>query len=125
MEQYLDLTQAQWQGVAVGAAAVALILALMAIIAARRARRAQSDAAALRERLAGLAPQAERAAAMEARAEALMGDLYQEQITAAALEQKLVSLQETHEQRLADMTDMKKQLEDRFHALASGALSAN
>ena len=125
MEQYLDLTLAQWQGVAAGAAATALILAVMAIIAACRARRAQSAAAALRERLAGLAPQAERATAMEARAESLRAELLDEQVKTASLAQRLESLQETHELRLADMADMKKQLEDRFHALASGALSAN
>ncbi len=116
---------AVWQGIAMGTAALALILMLSALLAGRRARRAQQDAAALRERLARLTPEAERAARMEARAEELMGELYQEQVNAAALEQKLDSLQETHEQRLADLADMKKQLEDRFQTLASGALSAN
>ncbi|MEX1234691.1 MAG: DNA recombination protein RmuC [Roseovarius sp.] len=125
LQQVAALDIAVWQGIAMGAAALALILMLSALLAGGRARRAQQDAAALRERLARLTPEAERAARMEARAEALMGELYQEQVNAAALEQKLDSLQETHEQRLADLADMKKQLEDRFQTLASGALSAN
>jgi DNA recombination protein RmuC len=129
MQQYLDLIAAwdtrTWQTIAFVFMTLTGIMMFAASGAARRARWRQAEAYELRERLAGLAPQAERAAAMEARAEALMGDLYQEQVTAAALEQKLESLQETHAQRLADMADMKKQLEDRFHTLASGALSAN
>jgi DNA recombination protein RmuC len=125
MEQYLDLTPAEWQAAAISAAVLVLILALMAIFAARRARHAQADAATLRERLAGMTPQAERAAAMEDRAEALRAELLDEQVRTATLAQRLESLQETHELRLADMANMKKQLEDRFQALASGALSAN
>ncbi|WP_324753123.1 DNA recombination protein RmuC [Roseovarius sp. Pro17] len=125
MEQYLDLDLTQWQAVAVGAAALALILALMAIFAARRARRHEAEASALREKLAGLHPIADRVPALEDRADDLLADLYREQVNSASLEQRLTSLQETHQQRLADLADMKKQLEDRFQSLASGALSAN
>ncbi len=125
MEQYLDLTLPQWQAAAAGAAALAVLLSLAALLAGRRARRHEAEAHELRHRLAGVQPLADRVPEMEERAETLRAALYDEQVRTAALQQRLESLQETHQQRLTDLADMKKQLEDRFHALASGALSAN
>lgn len=125
MEQYLDLDLTQWQAIAVGGVLLAVILGVMAMTASRKARRYQAESAHLRERLAGIQPAAERVPSLEARTDELLTDLYQEQVKSAGLEQRLTSLQESHAARLADVTEMKKQLEDRFQSLASGALSAN
>ncbi|HEY9037518.1 MAG TPA: DNA recombination protein RmuC [Roseovarius sp.] len=125
MQQYLDLTLPQWQAACAGFAGLALLLAIIAMLFARRARRHEAEANALHRHLAGLQPLAGRVPALEDRIEDLRAELLDEQVQTATLAQRLESLQETHQQRLADMADMKKQLEDRFHSLASGALSAN
>ena len=125
MNQYLDLTLPQWQAACAAAALLALILGIIAIAATRRARRHETEAHALHRHLAGIQPLADRTAPLEDRVEALRAELLDEQVKTASLAQRLESLQETHQQRLADLADMKKQMEDRFHSLASGALSAN
>ncbi len=125
MQQFPDLTLSQWQAACAGFAGLALVLAIIALLARRRARRHEAEANALHRHLAGIQPLADRIPTLEERIETLRAELLDEQVQTATLAQRLESLQETHQQRLADMADMKKQLEDRFHALASGALSAN
>jgi len=129
MDRYLTIAAAWdiaiWQGIAAGAAALLLIFAGIAILAARRARRVEADAHRLRSDIARLAPVAARAAELEDRADGLLNEVYQEQVKAAGLRQKLASQQETHDARVADMQAMRKEIEDRFQTLASGALSAN
>ena len=129
MQQYLDIIAAwdarTWQTLTFGFIALTGVMLFFASVAARRARWREAEAYQLRERLAGVQPLADRVPALEDRIESLRAELLDEQVQTATLAQRLESLQETHQQRLADLADMKKQMEDRFHSLASGALSAN
>ncbi|WP_113911111.1 DNA recombination protein RmuC [Roseovarius dicentrarchi] len=125
MQHYLDLTLPQWQAAAIGAAALALVCVIAALVAARRARAHLSEANHLHRQLAALEPVAARVPVLEDQIDALRADLIDEQVQTASLAQRLESLQETHQQRLADLAEMRKQMEDRFQSLASGALSAN
>ncbi|MFX0541750.1 DNA recombination protein RmuC [Roseovarius sp. S4756] len=129
MEQGLQIIAAWdiavWQGIAAGAAALALVLALIARNAARRARGHKEEMYRLRSEIARLEPMAARVPELEERAEGLLTEVYQEQVRAAELRQKLASQQETHDARIADMQAMRKEIEDRFQSLASGALTQN
>lgn len=114
-----------WQALALGACALAILLAALLWAGARRRRRHEAETHALRAEIAALGAHAQRVPELEERAESLLSDIHREEVKTATLQQRLSSLEEAHAQRLRDMTDMKKQLEDRFQALASGALSAN
>ncbi|WP_281966429.1 DNA recombination protein RmuC [Roseovarius nanhaiticus] len=116
---------AVWQGIAAVAAALVVILGLVAQAAARRAKAIETDAHRLQAEIARLEPVAARAHELEERAEGLLTEVYQEQVKAAELRTKLASQQETHDARIADMQAMRKEIEDRFQSLASGALTQN
>ena len=114
-----------WQGIAVGLGALALVLAWLARRGARRASGLEAETQRLRTETARLEPVAARVPDLENRVEDLRGEVYREQLTVAELRQKLISQQETHDARIADMQAMRKEIEDRFQSLASGALTQN
>ncbi|MFD0859736.1 DNA recombination protein RmuC [Roseovarius aquimarinus] len=129
MDEILELIAgwdiAVWQGIAAGAALLAVLLGLIARSAGGRARSREAEIHRLRAEIARLEPLAARLPNLEERAEGLLTEVYQEQVKAAELRQKLASQQETHDARIADMQAMRKEIEDRFQSLASGALTQN
>lgn len=88
--------------------------------------------AALREELAGLRPDAARAAGLDAAlaearqgAAALQAEKARLEAEKLALEGRIQALSESHEARLDEVRGLRKELEERFHALAAGVLDAN
>ncbi|WP_238381028.1 DNA recombination protein RmuC [Alkalilacustris brevis] len=81
--------------------------------------------AALREEAAALRGDARRLPEVQALNAELQQSLSQAQSEKASLERELDVLRQSHEARLEELRGVKKDLEDRFHALASGVLNSN
>lgn len=81
--------------------------------------------AALREEAAALRGDARRLPEQQALNNDLQRELSLLQADKASLMRELDVLRESHEARLEELRGVKKDLEDRFHALASGVLKSN
>jgi len=109
------------------AIAAGSLLVLLAILlsAARRTGRQRADIARLREELAALREAPGRLAQTERRLEEAQTALMDVRAEKTALQGRLDTLQQSHDARLEEIRLMKRELEDRFAALASGVLKSN
>ncbi|WP_422071130.1 DNA recombination protein RmuC [Tranquillimonas rosea] len=109
-------------------AALFLVVTLALAMRSARLRDARAELHRLRrqsEELATLRAEARRLPQLEDETRNLRAERDEEGRARAAAEQELRSVREAHEARLEELRGMKKDLEDRFSSLASGALKNN
>lgn len=109
-------------GFALAALAVALVVLLLAI---RSAGRHRETIARLREEIAGQKPLIERLPGIERDLREANSELHRKQLENSRLETEVKTLKESHQARLEEIREMKKELEEKFSFLASGVLKSN
>lgn len=108
---------------------VALAVLLLWALGQRRslhvARAAQGEIVALREALSAEKVRAERLTMVEGRLAVVSEERDGYLIDVQRLEAQLAATRQAHEARMDELRGMKKELEDRFAALANGVLESN
>ncbi|WP_397542591.1 DNA recombination protein RmuC [Roseovarius salis] len=109
-----------------GFALAGLVLALVILLMAVRATNRQRDTIArLREEIAGQKPSVDRLPEIEQELRTANEALQEKRIENSQLEGQLETLRKSHEARLEEIRVMKRELEEKFSNLASGALKSN
>jgi len=110
-----------------GAAAAALLVVLVVVLALwlRQAGNLREQVAALREEAAALRPTAESAARLEALLAEARRELEAERGRNIRLEQRIEGEEKAHAARLEELRGLKKEVEDRFSALAGDVLASS
>jgi len=109
-----------------GFAVLAMCIAVIILLAALKTTRAMREqVSALRERMAGQQPSVDRLPHLEQELSDARSRIETVNSENSSLQARLETLTHSHEARLEEIRGMKKELEERFSSLASGALNSN
>lgn len=109
-------------GFAFLAACFGLIVVLIALNSSKKSRERVAD---LREEIASQRPGIERLPGLEEQLNDAQTKIEKKNQEISALTAQLETLNKSHEARLEEIRGMKKEMEERFSSLASGALNTN